>query len=342
MRNSSNILTKHGNKLIPLVPVVILLLLPLLIHNQYYLHIFTLTFLWVALGSAWNIIGGFGGQLSIGHAAFFGIGAYTSSLLYIHFGLSPWLGMFAGGILAMIAALIISWPALRLRGPFFTLSTIAFAEVVRLLANHYRELTKGSIGLSIPFNPGFVNLAFRSRESYYYFLFAFMLLVIICCYLIQNSKLGYYLAAVREDEEAAESLGVPSTFSKLMAMLLSAFITAVAGTFYAQYLFYIDPHTVLPIDVSIQMVLIAAIGGLAIWQGPIFGGFIVTPLGEFLRAQLGGAFRGLHFVIFGVVLMLVVIFIPEGLYPWFTRIIGKRILVKFGAKNEVKTEEGGV
>ncbi len=323
------------SKFFPFIILAVLLMLPAVVRGPYHLHIMLMTFLWIALSSSWNIIGGMAGQLSIGHVAFFGIGAYTSSLLQVHFGLTPWLGMLAGGLLAVSVALIISAPALRLRGPFFTLTTIAFSEVIRLLANHFRGLTQGSQGLSVPFRPGFENLAFRGKEPYYYIFLAFMVLVVVVCYLIQNSKLGYYLSAVREDEEAAESLGVPCTKTKLTAMLISAFFTAIGGTLFAQYQFYIDPHAVFPIHISIQMVLIAAIGGMGMWQGPILGGFILVPAGEFLRACLGSTLRGLHFALYGLLLMLVVIFISGGLYPWLRDLFNSR----FGASEELTQKE---
>lgn len=311
--------------------LLLIFLLPLGITSDYTLHIFILTFMWVALASGLNILLGFGGQLSIGHAAFFGIGAYTSSLLWVNFGIIPWIGMLIGGILSMAAAAIISAPALRLKGPFFVLTTIAFAEVIRIIATHFRGLTRGSVGLSVPFEPGFINMAFREREIYYYLFLAFMLLVVFLSYKIQSSKLGYYLAGVKGDVDAAESLGVPTTKVKLIAMLVSAFIVSIGGSMYAQYLFYIDPSTVLIILLSIQMVLICAIGGIGIWQGPILGGFLVIPFGEYLRAQLGGQYRGLHEALFGLILVLVVVFIPNGLFP-FVRDITRKVIDRFFTK----------
>lgn len=333
-----NLTGNNIGKVLPIILLAVLLVLPMIIRGPYYLHIILMTFLWIALSSAWNIIGGMGGQLSIGHAAFFGIGAYTSSLLQVNFGITPWLGMIAGGLLSVVVARIISAPALRLRGPFFTLTTIAFAEVIRLLANHFRDLTRGSVGLSVPFRPGFENLAFRGKEPYYYIFLAFMVLVIVICYLVQHSKLGFYLSAVREDEDAAESLGVPCTRTKLTAMLISAFFTSVGGTLFAQYQFYIDPHTVFPIHISIQMVLMAAIGGMGMWQGPVLGGFILVPAGELLRAWFGSTLRGLHFAIYGLVLMLVVIFIPGGLFPWLRDQFKSLSTGKAGRKQKDKQE----
>ncbi len=271
---------------------------------------------YAAASSAWNLVGGYAGQLSLGHAAFFGIGAYTSTLLYLNFDISPWLGLLIGGALAMIFAIGISYPCFRLRGPFFALSTIAFAEVMRILSLHFRDITKGGVGLVIPFKPGLANFLFRDKAIYAFIAYAFLLLMIGVALLIERSRAGYYLAALRDDEDAAEATGVNTSPYKLVVMMISAFFTAVAGTFYAQYLAFIDPDIVFSLHFSIQLAMLSIIGGMGTIIGPILGSFILTPLDAFLRGWLGGLYAGLGFIVYGLILIFVVIYLPDGIIKW--------------------------
>ncbi|HEX9015162.1 MAG TPA: branched-chain amino acid ABC transporter permease [Chloroflexota bacterium] len=287
----------------------------LLVTDKFYLHVLIMIMFYAAASSAWNIIGGFGGQLSLGHAAFFGIGAYTSTLLFINFGVSPWIGMLAGAAISVVIAAVIGYPSFRLRGPFFTLVTIAFAVVLRILAVTAQDITKGSIGVSVPFRPSPQNFIFRDLSTYALVALAFMVIMIFVSMWIERSRIGYYLAAVREDEDAAQALGVNTTRYKLIALLLSAFFTSLAGTYYAQYIAYIEPYGIFALDFSVLLAMMAIIGGMGTVWGPIAGAFIVTPLGEFLRARLGGELQGLHLVIYGTVLILMVILLPNGVVP---------------------------
>ncbi|MGE5617753.1 MAG: branched-chain amino acid ABC transporter permease [Sphingomonadaceae bacterium] len=303
-------------------------LLALVVQDKFYLHVLIMMMFYAAASSAWNIVGGFAGQLSLGHAAFFGLGAYTSTLLFINLGISPWIGMLAGALLSTAVAAGIGYPSFRLRGPFFTLVTIAFAEVLRILAVTFQDLTKGSIGVSVPFRPAPQNFVFRETSSYAFVALAFMLIMILISMWIDRSRLGYYLAALREDEDAAQALGINTSRYKLVAVLTSAFFTSVAGTFYAQYIFYIEPFAMFSLDFSVLLAMMSIIGGLGTVWGPVAGAFLVTPLQEFLRARLGGELQGLHLVIYGTVLILVVILLPQGVVPslaeWRKRIFRRR------------------
>lgn len=307
-----------GAGLAVIIISALLVLLPLVTPNKFYQHILILIFLYAAVSSGWNIIGGYAGQLSLGHTAFFGIGAYTSTLLFLNLGLSPWLGILAGGALATLVAVVIGFACFRLRGDYFALATIAFAEVVRIVAVYWRDLTGGSMGLLIPFKPGWANLVFRGKTSYYYLFLALLALVILVSYIISKSKFGFYLQAIREDEDAAEALGVTASRYKLWAVAISAFITAVCGVFYAQYILFVEPDNLITLNLSIQMALIAVIGGLGTVWGPVVGAFLIIPLNELLRGWLGGHFQGLNFFIYGIVLILVVTFMPNGIVAWFT------------------------
>ncbi len=300
---------------VTLALVVIPAFLALVVKDKFYLHVLIMMLFYAAASSAWNIIGGFGGQLSLGHAAFFGIGAYTSTLLFIDFGISPWIGMLAGAGISMVIAAIIGYPAFRLRGPFFTLVTIAFAVVLRILAVSAQDITKGSIGLSVPFRPSPQNFIFRDLSTYAFVALGFMVIMILVSLWIERSRIGYYLAAIRENEEAAQALGVNTTRYKLIALLVSACFTSLAGTFYAQYIAYIEPYGIFALDFSVLLAMMAIIGGMGTVWGPVAGAFIVTPLGEFLRATLGGELQGLYLVIYGTVLILIVILLPSGVVP---------------------------
>jgi branched-chain amino acid transport system permease protein len=297
---------------IPFLGLILLILTPVLVKSPFLLHIVIIAILYAALGSAWNIIGGYGGQLSLGHTVFFGIGAYTSTLLYLKFGLSPWLGMLLGALLSMIVAAIVGYPSFRLRGPFFVLSTIAFG-VMHIVAINWRDVTGGSVGLGIQFEPAFKNFIFSTKVPYAYIVVGLFVLILAVVILMEKSRMGYYLLALRENEDGAKVLGINTTRYKLLALMISAFFTSLGGTFYAQYILFIDPYDILTLSLSINMALVAIIGGIGTIIGPVIGSFFMIPLGEFLRGAVGGAFRGIHLIIYGTILILVVIYMPQGI-----------------------------
>lgn len=302
-----------GRYLPALGVLVVLVLLPQVITSPYYLHLALLILLYVGLSSAWNLTGGFAGQLSLGHAGFFGIGAYTSTLLYLHFHLSPWLGMVAGVLLAMAAGAAIGYPCFRLRGPFFALATLAFGEVLRIVTIFWRELTQGANGLFIPFEAGFKNMMWQGKEVFYYVILIYALVTVGIAWQINRSRLGYYLIALKEDDSAARMLGVDTTRCKVYTIMISAGLTAAGGVFYAQYVGFIEPHSMFDIFLSVQLALIAIIGGLGMVFGPVLGAFIMIPLSEGLRVAFGGEARGFHLVLYGLFLIAVVMVIPQGL-----------------------------
>jgi len=293
--------------------VGVVALLPQMITTPYYVHMLIFVLLYAGLASAWNLMGGFAGQLSLGHAGFFGIGAYSSALLFIKFGLSPWIGMLVGVLLAAVAGAAIGYPCFRLRGPFFALATLAFGEVLRLVAIAWIDLTQGSNGLTIPFRPGFKNMMWQGKEMFFYVTLVYALAAVGIAWKIERSRLGYYLIALKEDDAAARMLGIDTTRYKLYATLISAALTAVGGVFYAQYIGFIDPDSVFGLDQSVQYALISIIGGIGTVVGPVFGAFIMIPLMEVLRAMFGGMARGLHLVLYGLILIVVVMLIPQGL-----------------------------
>ncbi|MGD0626788.1 MAG: branched-chain amino acid ABC transporter ATP-binding protein/permease [Thermodesulfobacteriota bacterium] len=329
----------HPGLYVPLALLILLGILPILLRNPFYQDLIITSFFYGSLAAAWNLVGGFAGQISLGHTAFFGIGAYTSTLLYLNFAVSPWLGMLAGAGLSVLVAIGIGIPCFRLKSHFFALATIAIGEVLRLLASYWRGLTQGGVGLLIPFQPGIGNFMFKSKLPYAYIAFVLMLLMILVSYIIRNSRFGFYLVSLREDQDAAESLGVKTTRCKLLALIISVFFTSIAGTFYAQYLLFIDPFTVFSLPFSIELALFAIIGGIGTVIGPILGAFLLTPLDVFLRGWLGGVTAGLNFIVYGLVLMVAVVYIPRGIAGWLMTWY-KPILEKLpGGKRSMETPE---
>ena len=277
--------------------------------------------IWAALALSWNILGGYARQISVGHVAFYGIGAYASTLLKVHLGLSPWIGMLAGGALAAASATLLGLATFRLRGPFFTMATIAFAEVVRILAVNLRSVTRGAEGLTIDSTPSPADFVFGGLRSYALATWALMLAVFLASKYLDASKTGMRLRALREDEDAARALGIDTFWLRIGALAASAFFTALCGSFYAQYLLLIDPDSVLGVDASLQMALMAVVGGIGSAIGPVLGAYLVVPFGQALRAELGSQLAGLHLVIYGLGLVLVLYKLPQGLWPAIERAI---------------------
>jgi branched-chain amino acid transport system permease protein len=294
-----------------------LLLFPAFIGNEFFIDIMVLTFIFAVASQAWNILSGFGGQFSLGHTVFFGFGAYTSTLLYIYYGLTPWIGMILGGVVAALIGEVFLYPSFRLRGTYFTLTTMAFGQIAWLIALYWRELTFGGTGAIIENHPGLYNCIFRSKVTYYYLSLALLLVVTVLCCLIRGGKLGYQLIALREEEDAAESLGIDTTACKTRALIVSAFFTALAGTLYAQYQLYIHPDTVFSLAMSTQFALTTVIGGIGTVLGPIVGSLLVVPSDSLLRAWLGSRWAGAGFIIYGTLVIFVVRYFPQGMIGRF-------------------------
>lgn len=294
--------------------VLALAIVPLLRPPPYVTHVLILTLLFAYLGTAWNLIGGYGGQLSLGHGAFFGLGAYASTLLYINYGLSPWIGMLiAAGVGAGSAALI-GYPCFRfgLKGPFFALATLAFGLIVVELLTSFREITGGSLGLFPPYLGEAPHLfKFAEKEPYYLIILVLWAFVVLLVRALRRTR--YYLVAIREDEEAAAALGVPVGRYKLLAAVISGALTGIGGTFYAQYFAYINPESAAGLDLSVEILTVAIFGGMYGLLGPTIGSAILTPISEFLRIWLGGTYLGVHLMIYGLLLILIIIFMPRGI-----------------------------
>ncbi len=307
-------------RILPLLLLAAVVIFPLGDQDEYTLRLATNIFYFGALGCAWNLIGGFGGQLSLAHAALFALGAYPTGLLLINLGITPLIGGLVGISAAVLGAVLIGYPTFRLRGPYFALGTLAFNEITRILLLYFKDYTRGPLGLIIPFrgeNP--INLQFANPEPYYYIAFGILMLSVYAGYWVSHSKMGYYLMAVRGDQDAAESIGVDLTMTKLKTLALSAALTGLVAVFYTVYIAYVDPESVASIDLSIKIVLIAIIGGMGTVWGPVLGAAILIPLTELTNAWLGSGKAGTSLILYAILLIVIVLFSPRGLIIWLER-----------------------
>jgi branched-chain amino acid transport system permease protein len=344
----------RGISTIPLVSgiaaLALLFLLPKFVTSTYALHIMILIFISVITGSAWNLLGGYTGQYSVGHAAYFGVGAYTTMVLLQYRHIAPWFGIWAGVAVAVATGLIIGSICFRLRGPYFVLASIAVAEIFRVSALNLKDLTNGAEGILIsdipPFKIGDVLITdFLSKIPFYYTGLVMSIAVVFVTWMVQNSKLGYYFQAIREDQDAAHSLGINLTMYKNTALALSAIFTSLAGSLYGLYVGFIDPGTVLDLGLSVQIVMTVIIGGIGTIFGPMIGAVVLVPfsealrsnviaqalidsglvsensaLGAFLKEQLSHA----HVLIYGILLVVVILFMPDGILGFIRKLAAKK------------------
>ena len=305
---------------------IIFLGFPLVVRSDYYQHLLILALLWVIIGSAWNLLAGYTGQVSFGHAMFFGIGAYTAGILAAKFQVSAWWGMLFGGFLAMLIGLFVGWVCFRLRGPYFALATLAGGEIFRLIATNWESLTEGMVGILII-------QSFRSKLPYYYIVLALAFLCVYVIHVVMKSKWGYYFVSIREDQDAAESMGINTALYKNISLLISSFFTGMAGAFYMNYMAFIDPHVVFSLHyISIMAILVGIVGGVATITGPAVGAFIMVGLQETFRS----AFFGLaprwtsqaHALVFGLLVIFVILFLSNGVVGDWPKI--KRNILRIG------------
>lgn len=304
---------------------VAVLALPLAVSNAFVLDICIRVFLFAFIGVAWNLLGGYAQQLSLGHAAYFGLGAYASTLLQIRAGISPWIGMVAGGAVAAVASLPIGALCFRLRGPYFAIATIGTAQTLMLLFLKFRDFAWGAVGTTIP-NLGDAPLMmqFLAKAPYYYLALGLLALGLAVTSWVERSWLGYYLVAVGEDQQAAEAVGVNVPRIKRDIYLVSAFLTGLAGTFYVQYIYFIDPNTAFSFNVSVEAALVSIVGGIGTLWGPVLGAVLLEPASALLQSWLGGgAHAGVQLALYSVILILVILWQPRGLLGAVTAVYGR-------------------
>ena len=307
-----------------LVGVALLAALPLVVRNSFYLHVCILVLMWTVLGAAWNVLGGFAGQVSFGHAALFAMGAYTTIILYLKAGLAPWWGIPLGGLAAALLSLPIGLLCFRLRGPYFSLSTLAVAEIAKLVALNWESVTAGSVGYLITSLPPLKLLGsdvnWEGKVPFYAVAAALAVVALVATAWLKTSRIGAYLVAIRENEDAAEAGGIDTVRTKVVTFALSAFLAGMGGGFYAFYFRYVDPDAVCGIGLSMEMVFIAVVGGLGTVGGPLVGAIFLTAMAELVREH----FQVGHLILYGLFMMLVIRFMPEGIWGRFRRTVSKR------------------
>jgi branched-chain amino acid transport system permease protein len=318
------------------VLATIALVLPLFISSAFATDVFIRVLLFAFIGVAWNLMGGYAKQLSLGHAAFFGLGAYTSTILLIRYGVSPWIGMLAGGVVAMLASLPIGALCFRLRGPYFAIATIATAQVLMLLFLKFRDFAWGAEGTTMP-NLGDAPLMmqFEAKAPYYYIALALLVIGLAITYRIERSRMGYYLVAVGEDEDAAEAIGVDAPRIKREVYLISAFLTALAGTFYVQYIYFIDPNTAFSFNVSVEAALVSIVGGIGTLWGPVVGTVLLEATSALLQSWLGGGHGGVQLTVYSLILIAVILIRPSGLIGVLADVYERLIRVDAARTKEV-------
>ena len=316
----------------PFLLLLILAVIPVFFRTHYFLYMLILIFFYIALSVAWNLLA-LSGKVSLGHAAFFGLGAYTSTILYVKHGIVPMIGVFAGLGVALLGAVLLMIPLLRLRGPMFTLASIAFGEVLFRLAVVWRSMTAGSEGMTIPSKPGLLNLTFTSNIPSYYIFLVLAAGSVYLAHRVHHSVLGHHLKAIAADEEAAQAMGVNTSRTQVIALLWSAGFTGVLGVLYAQFVYIIDPEFAFSSMLfSTQPALNGIIGGMGTIWGPVVGAILMTPLGELLRSHLGSFHQGLNFFIYGIVLVAVVMIMPGGIVSAFSTLFKRLGLEDEGSR----------
>lgn len=293
------------------------LILPIVIKDPLPLHIITLCYYYSYLAVCWNLVGGFAGIISLGHGIFNGIGAYTSAVLFIYWGLTPWVGMICGGVLAAIGAFFIGRLTFSfgIKGMFFVVVTLAITKICQEIAKQI-EFLGASEGLTLPVKTGWASFQFASKVEYYYIILLMLFIVVLISFLIKRSRMGYNLMAIREDEDTAEASGVNSMMNKNFILMLSAFLTALGASFYVQYTFFVDHESTFSFGLNITLILATVIGGIGTIGGPILGAFFYVLSSELLRfmpmqSQTSAA---LTKVLFALILMLVMIYCPKGIF----------------------------
>jgi len=306
---------RRSHLLAAVVALVLSLLVPMVVQTDYKLQVLFRIYLFASLGLAWNLVGGYAGQLSLGHSAYFGAGAYGLALFSGRLGMSPWLAVLVGVVGALAFALLIGGVSFRLRGPYFVLSTIAFAEILRLAAKNLPGLTGGDVGVPVPaLFHGNIN------RSFYWAAVTLASLAFALTVIISRAKFGYYLMAIREDEDTALSVGIDAARIKVAVLLISAALTAVAGALYASIFLFVVPDQVLALDVSNEIAIIAMLGGAGTVLGPVVGSVVLETASEIFK----NTFKEAHLLIYGVLLVVVVLFMPGGIMGTITGFLRRR------------------
>ncbi|RJF96907.1 branched-chain amino acid ABC transporter permease [Noviherbaspirillum cavernae] len=324
--------TISGGHIILLAVLVVAALFPWFSDSPSHQNVAILVMMAAQMGVAWNIVGGYAGQVSLGHVAFYGLGAYTSTLLFTQFGVNPWIAMLLGGVFAAAISLVIGWSCFRLKGHYFTMATIAVAEIVQIVFTNW-EFAGAAVGITIPMDQeGWGAFVFASKVPYYYIALGLLLLTLLANFIIEKSYLGYYFRAIKDEPDAARSLGVSLSKYKQIAFAVSSFFTALGGSFYAQKELYIDPASVLGTAVSIKMALVSILGGIGTLFGPVIGAGVLTIIDEGTRVMFGGSGRGTDLIIYATLIVVIAVYYPTGVMGWIKNLSARRALKSQNAK----------
>ena len=300
------------------VSAAVMLAVPFFITSKFYIDVLTLIFFTAYIGQSWNILGGYAGQFSFGGVMFFGTGAYTSSILLTTFGIPPIIGIVFAIIAGALLGFIVGFMSFRsgLKGSYFALITLAFAELLRVLANSV-EFTGGGVGLFLTYAPGLKDLQFKTPAGFYYFALLLMLISIVIALWLERSRFGAQLVAIRENEEAAEALGINTLKCKIYAIMIMGAMGGAAGTFYAQKYLYLDPPIAYSIHLSVEMLLVTIVGGMGTIFGPLIGAFVLHIVNEIARHFIDTP--GLSLIVYGVILIVIISYLPNGLIGLFRK-----------------------
>ncbi len=318
-RSNAIVARRRRERLVGLILFVLAAALPLVVRDQYTRGLIVLILLYAGLSQGWNVLGGYCGQVSLGHALYFGIGAYTSSLLFTRLGVPPTIGLIPGGGLAAAVALLVGWPCFRLSGHYYAIATLVFGLIAVLLVNNW-EFVNAAMGITIPFRQqSWINLEFRTAVlPFHYAMLLYAALAWIVAYLVEGARWGYAWRAVKDDPEAARSLGVRIFPSKMAAAAISGAITAIGGSLYAQYIGFIDPESAFGLPLSVLIALPAVVGGVGTLWGPLLGSAVLIPVQQLSVAYLGGAGGGVELMIYGALIVVLALARPQGLVSLFT------------------------
>lgn len=308
---------KHSKKIaFATLAIGLALALPL-VTNASQLNLVILVLMAAQVGVAWNIVGGYAGQVSLGHAAFYGLGAYTSTLLLMKFGINPWLGALSGGAMAVLLSAAFGWSCFRLKGHYFAMATIAVAELVQIFFTEW-EYGGAAVGLNLPLDrQGWIWLNFATKLPYYWLALGLLMLTLAVNWWIERSYLGYYFRAIKDEPDAARSVGINITLYKQVALAVSAFFSALGGSLYAQKELYIDPNSVLSTALSVKMALVSILGGVGSLLGPVVGAVVLTSIEETTRTVFGATGRGTDVIIYAALIIVIAVFYPTGLIGWW-------------------------
>jgi len=315
-------------RFIPFAAVLIIgLLVPVFVTNSFYMQSMIFIVLYMYWASSWNILGGYAGLFALGNGLYIGVGAYVAAVLFVHYGITPWIGMVIAGLMAGVLSIVIGYPVFKLKGIYYALATCALMVVFELVFNNemtiFGIVTGGPNGLRFPMTGSALDMQFSSRNGYFYIALALLIIVLLVSDRIEHTKMGYYFRSIRANQDAAASLGVHVLRYKLTAHFISAFFTAVGGAVYATTFLYVHARTVFGIDLSFAIVLFCVVGGTNTLWGPVIGAILMVPIQQALRIAAGAELAAMSSLIYGVVLCIVILFMPDGILGAVKKLIAK-------------------